>query len=60
MNIINKYVFQIPMLRPEVNIQMNIKEIGCVDKGWFHLDLYKDKRRALMNAVMNYQDPLAT
>jgi hypothetical protein len=39
------------------NIKMELGEIGLVGMDWICLALDRDKRRALVNAVMNLQVP---
>ena len=44
-----------PRLRWEGNIKMDLKEIGCGGMDWIDLGQDRDRRWALVNAVMNLQ-----
>jgi ribosome biogenesis protein Nip4 len=46
-----------PKRRWEDNIQMDLQEVGCGDMDWFELAQYRDRWRALVNAVMNLRVP---
>ena len=40
--------------RWEDNIKMHLQEVGCGDMDWIELDQDRDRRRALVNAVMQF------
>jgi hypothetical protein len=44
-----------PRLRWEDNINVNPKEVGCEDMDWIDVAQDRDRWRALVNAVMNFQ-----
>jgi hypothetical protein len=46
-----------PRLRWENNIKMDIRKIGFGDVNWIHLAQDRDRRRALVNTVMNLRVP---
>jgi hypothetical protein len=46
-----------PRRRWEVNIKMDLQEVGCAGMDWIELAQKMDRGRALMNAVMNLQVP---
>jgi hypothetical protein len=46
-----------PRLRWEDNIKMYLQEVGCKGIDWIHLAQYRDRWRALVNAVMNLRVP---
>jgi hypothetical protein len=46
-----------PMCRQEDNIKMDIQELGCEGMDWIELAPYRDRWRALVNAVMNLRFP---
>jgi hypothetical protein len=43
--------------RWEDNIKMDLKEVGCEAMDWIRLAQDRDRWRALVNAVMNFQVP---
>jgi hypothetical protein len=43
-----------PRHRWEVNIKMNLQEVGCREMDWIGLAQDRDRWRALVNAVMNF------
>jgi len=46
-----------PRCRWEDNIKMNIQDVGCGGMDWIELAQDKDRRRALVNAVMQLRVP---
>jgi hypothetical protein len=46
-----------PRCRWEDNIKMDIQELGCGVMDWIELAQYRDRKRALVNAVMNIWAP---
>jgi glutaredoxin-related protein len=46
-----------PRCRWEDNIKRNVKEIGWEGADWINLAQNTDKRRALVNTVMNFRVP---
>jgi hypothetical protein len=46
-----------PRSRWEDNIKMDLREVGCVGMDWINLVQDRDRRRTLVNAVMNLQVP---
>ena len=42
-----------PRRRWEDNIKMDLQEVGCGGMYWIKLAQYRDRWRALVNAVMN-------
>jgi len=46
-----------PRRRWEDNIKMNLQEVGCGGVDWIELSQDRDRRRALVNAVMNLRVP---
>jgi hypothetical protein len=50
-----------PLMRPrhrwENNIKMDVQEVGCGGVDWIGMVQDRDKRRALVNAVMNLRIP---
>jgi hypothetical protein len=44
-----------PRSRWENNIKMDLQEVGCGGMDWIELAQHKDRWRALVNAVMNFQ-----
>jgi hypothetical protein len=43
--------------RQKVNIKMNFLEIGLGGADWIHLAQDRDKKRVLLNMVMNLRTP---
>jgi hypothetical protein len=46
-----------PGRRWEDNIKMDFQEVGCEGMDWIDLAQDRDRRRALVNAVMNLRVP---
>ena len=46
-----------PWHRREVNIKMDLKEVGCGGMDWIELTQDRDRWRAFANAVMSLQVP---
>ena len=46
-----------PRRRWEDNIKMDLQEVGCGGMDWIELAQYRDRRRALVNALMNLRVP---
>jgi hypothetical protein len=46
-----------PRRRWEDNIKMDLKEVGCGGMDWIELAEDRDRRWALVNAVMNFRVP---
>ena len=46
-----------PRCRWEDNIRMDLREVGCGCVGWIELAQDRDRRRALVSAVMNLWVP---
>jgi hypothetical protein len=46
-----------PRFRWEDNIKMDLQEVGCGSMNWIELVQYRDRWRALVNAVMNLLVP---
>jgi hypothetical protein len=52
-----KRSFGRPRRRWEDNIEMNLQEVGCWGMDWIDLARYRDRWRALVNAVKKLQVP---
>ena len=46
-----------PRCRWEDYIKMDLQEVGCGGVDWIEVAQYRDRWRALVNAVMNLQVP---
>jgi hypothetical protein len=46
-----------PRRKREVNIKKDLQEVGCGGKDWIGLVQDRDRWRALVNVVMNFQFP---
>jgi hypothetical protein len=46
-----------PIRRWEDNIMIDLQEVGCGDMEWFGLVQGRDRRRAIVNTVMNLRVP---
>ena len=46
-----------PRRRWEDNINVDLQEVGCGGMDWIELDWDSDRRRELVNAVMNLRVP---
>ena len=46
-----------PRRRWEDNITIDLQEVGCGGMDWIELAQYRDRWRALVNAVMNLRVP---
>ena len=46
-----------PRSRWEDNIKVDLQEVGWYGMDWINLALDRDRRRALVNAVMNFRVP---
>jgi hypothetical protein len=46
-----------PRCRGEDNIKMDLRETGFGDVDWIHWAQDRDRRRALVNTVMNLRGP---
>jgi len=54
---VGKRPFGRPRLRWKDNIKMDLQEVGCVGMYWIDEAQDREKWRALVNAVMNFQVP---
>jgi hypothetical protein len=46
-----------PRHRWEDNIMMELQDVGCEGMDWIELSQDRDRRQALVNAVMNFRVP---
>ena len=46
-----------PRRRWEDNIKMDLQEVECEGMDWIELAQVRDRRRAVVNAVMNFRVP---
>jgi hypothetical protein len=46
-----------PRRRWEGHIKMDLQEMGCASMDWIELAKYRDRWRAIVNAVMNLRVP---
>jgi hypothetical protein len=48
-----------PLVRPrrrwDDNIERDLQEVGCGGINWFRVDQIRDRRRALVNEIMNFR-----
>jgi hypothetical protein len=52
-----KRQFGIPRRRWKDNIKIDLQEVGCWDMDWIDLTHYRDRWRALVNAVIKLRFP---
>jgi len=52
-----KRPFGRPRLRWENNIKMDLQEVGCGGLAWIDLAQHRNRKRAVVTAVMNLQFP---
>jgi hypothetical protein len=59
--LVGKYEGKTPLGRPrrrwKDNMKMDLQEVGCGDMDWIDLSQDRDRRRALVNVVMNLWVP---
>jgi hypothetical protein len=47
------WMYSLEQPRQRDNIRMDLREVGCEDVDWLHLDQDRDQWWALVNTVMN-------